>query len=103
MVIDKKKWNSLPPDIQEAITRVSGKEAARFFGANYFDSAKAGVLKKAKDTGHSIVEQAPPADELKKWKAIRGEPLWESWVKKMEPQGHSKSREILDTTLSMVK
>ncbi len=103
VVINKKKWESLPKDIQEAITSVSGMGAAKFFGANYFDSAKAGVLKKAKDSGHAIAEYTPTADELKKLEAIGGKPLWENWVKQMESKGHSKSREILDATLNMIQ
>jgi len=103
VIVNKDKWASLPEDIKEAINSVSGMEAAKFFGANYFDSAKPGVLKKAKETGHEITEYAPPAEELKKWEEIGGQPLWENWVKQMEEKGHPKAREILNSTLDMVQ
>lgn len=101
--MNKKKWDSLPEDIKQAINSVSGMEAAKFFGANFFDSAKEGVLQKAKEAGHEIVEYTPPAEELQKWEAIGGQPLWEEWVKQMESKGHAKSREILESTLKMIE
>jgi TRAP-type C4-dicarboxylate transport system substrate-binding protein len=101
--INKNKWNSLSKDIQEAITSVSGLEAAKFFGANYHDSAKQGVFMKAKDSGFKIIEYTPPADELKKWEDKGGKPVWGKWVKQMEAKGHPKAQEILNTTIDLLK
>jgi hypothetical protein len=52
---------------------------------------------------NTIVEYTPPAEELKKWEAVGGKPLWENWVKQMEQKGHSKAREILESTLKMAQ
>jgi TRAP-type C4-dicarboxylate transport system substrate-binding protein len=101
--INKNKWNSLSQDIQEAITSVSGLEAAKFFGANYHDSAKQGVFMKAKDSGFKITEYTPPPDELKRWEDQGGKPVWGKWVKQMEAKGHSKAQEILNTAIDLLK
>ena len=101
--INKNKWNSLPKDVQEAMTSVSGLEGAKFFGANYHDSAKEGVFKKAKDSGFKIVQYTPPDDEIKKWEERGGKPVWKNWVKRMESKGHSKAQEILNSTFDMLK
>ena len=103
ITVNKNKWASLPKDIQEAMTRAGGLEAAKFFGANYHDSAKEGVFKKAKDTGFEIVEYTPPRNELKRWEEVGGKPLWDGWVKAMEAKGHSKSQQILNSALDMLK
>ena len=101
--INKNKWNSLPKDVQEAMTSASGLEAAKFFGANYHDSAKEGVFKKAKGSGIKIIEYTPATDELKKWEEKGGKPVWKNWVKRMKGKGHSKAQEILNSTLDMLK
>ncbi|MCP4625490.1 MAG: TRAP transporter substrate-binding protein [bacterium] len=101
--INKNKWNSLSQDIREAITSVSGLEAAKFFGANYHDSAKQGVFMKAKDSGFKIYEYTPPADEIQRWEDKGGKPVWGKWVKQMEAKGHSKAQEILNTALDLLK
>ncbi|MBW2705132.1 MAG: TRAP transporter substrate-binding protein [Deltaproteobacteria bacterium] len=101
--INKNKWNSLSQDIQQAITSVSGLEAAKFFGANYHDSAKQGVFMKAKDSGFKIHEYTPPADEIQRWEDKGGKPVWGKWVKQMEAKGHSKAQEILNTALDLLK
>jgi len=103
IIINKNKWNTLPEDIREAITSVSGLKAAKFFGANYFDSAKQGVLERAKKSGFKIAGYTPPASELKKFEEKGGRPVWEKWVKKKEAEGYPKAREILNATLDMLK
>lgn len=103
IVINKNKWNSLPKDIQEAITSVSGLEAAKFFGKNYFDSAKAGVLKKAEEAGYKINEIYFTPEQLVEWAKISGEPLWDAWVKQKEADGHKSAREVLNTALEWMK
>jgi TRAP-type C4-dicarboxylate transport system substrate-binding protein len=101
--INKNKWNSLPQDVRDAMTSVSGLEAAKFFGANYHDSAKQGVFMKAKNSGFKIIEYTPPSDELKRWEDKGGKPVWGKWVKQMEAKGHSKAQEILNTALDLLK
>jgi TRAP-type C4-dicarboxylate transport system substrate-binding protein len=99
---NKQKWASLPKDVKDAIMSVSGLTGAKFWGKNFFDTAEQGARNKMKGkyelTGYTL-----PPDELAKWQKIAGEPLWEQWVTKMESKGHKEAREILNTTLDMLK
>ena len=54
VVMNKKKWNSLPKDVQTAITAASGLKGAKFWGRNFFDTAKEACLEKAKKEGKKI-------------------------------------------------
>jgi TRAP-type C4-dicarboxylate transport system substrate-binding protein len=103
IVMNKKKWNSLPKDIQDAITSVSGLEGSKSFGKGMFDSGKEAVMANAKKAGSPIVEYTFPPAEQKKWSEVGGKPLWEQWVKEKEAEGYSKAREILNATLEMLK
>jgi len=53
--------------------------------------------------GFPIIEYTLPPDEAARWEEIGGSPLWENWVKKMEAEGHPEAREILNTTLELIK
>jgi TRAP-type transport system periplasmic protein len=101
--INKQKWDSLPKDIQEAITSVSGLEASKFFGRNFYDTAQQGVLERVKEEKHEMVRYDPPADEIERWRKVSGEPIWKEWVQRMEKKGHSDAQQILDTTLKLLK
>ncbi|MEZ5889122.1 MAG: TRAP transporter substrate-binding protein [Xanthobacteraceae bacterium] len=48
MSMNKKKWDSLPKDIQEAIMSVSGLEGSKFWGKNFFDSAEEGCSRRSR-------------------------------------------------------
>jgi len=100
---NKQKWASLPKDVKDAIMSVSGLTGAKFWGKNFFDIAEQGARDKMKAGNYELVSYALPPDELAKWQKVAGEPLWEEWVKKMEGKGHKEAREILNTTLDMLK
>ena len=100
---NKQKWASLPKDVRDAVMSVSGLEGAKFWGRNFFDTAEQGALDKIKAGNHEMVRFDLPPAELARWQKIAGEPLWEEWVKKMEGKGHKEAREILNTTLDMLK
>lgn len=103
MVVNPGRWNSLPKDVQDAITGVSGLEGAKFWGRGYFDSARANVLDTVRKQNYEMVLYKLPPDELKRWTDTAGVPLWNEWVKKMESKGFSNARQILDTTLDLLK
>ncbi len=100
IAMNKNKWNSLSKDIQDAITGVSGLEGSRFWGRNYFDTAKNGVLKKA---WPNINVYSLSADERARWLEVGGKPMWEEWTKKMESKGHPEAKEILKAMIEMLK
>jgi len=100
---NKQKWDSLPKDVRDAIMSVSGLEGAKFWGRNFFDTAEQPVLEKIKAGKHEMVRYELPPAEVARWQKIAGEPLWEAWVKKLEGKGIKEAREVLNTTLSLLK
>jgi TRAP-type transport system periplasmic protein len=53
--VNKVKWDSLPKDVQQAIDGVSGLEASKFWGRNFFDNAEEGVLEKVKQGNFQMI------------------------------------------------
>ncbi len=103
MSVNKQKWESLPKDIQQAITSVSGLEAAKFWGKNWFDTAEEGVMESAKKGNYQINKYVVPQQEQDRWTKVAGEPLWKEWVKKMEGKGRPEAQQILNTTIELLK
>jgi TRAP-type C4-dicarboxylate transport system substrate-binding protein len=100
---NKQKWESLPKDVRDQIMSVSGLEGAKHWGKNFFDTPEQAVVAKAKAGKHEVVRYTVPADEVQRWRKTGAEPVWEAWVKKMEAKGHKEAREILNTTLNLLK
>jgi TRAP-type C4-dicarboxylate transport system substrate-binding protein len=103
MSMNKQKWESLPKDVQDAITSVSGLEAAKFWGRNFFDTAEEGVDEQIKKGGYEMIKYTVPPDELARWTKVAGEPLWNEWVKKMEGKGRPEAQQVLNATLDLLK
>jgi len=103
MVMNRQKWDSLPKDIQEAITRASGLEAAKFWGRNFFDTVESAVMEDAKKGGYVLVKYSLPTEERERWRRISGEPIWKEWVKKMESKGRPEAQQVLNAALEMFK
>ena len=100
---NKQKWDSLPKDIQQAIMSVNGLEGSKFWGHNYFDTAEQGVMDGAKKGNFEMIRYDLPPQEVARWRKVGGEPLWNDWVKRMEAKGRSETRQILNTTLELLK
>ena len=103
MAVNKAKWDSLPKDVQEAITSVSGLEAAKFWGRNWFDTAEEGVVERVKAGNYQMTKYVMPPDELDKLTKVAGEPLWKDWVKKMEGKGRPEAQQVLNSALDFLK
>jgi TRAP-type C4-dicarboxylate transport system substrate-binding protein len=101
--MNKQKWESLPKDIQEAIMSVSGLEAAKFWGRNFFDTVEAAISENAKKGGYPMIRYTLPPEEAERWVRISAEPIWKEWVKKMEGRGRPEAQQILDAALEMLK
>ena len=101
--MNKRKWNSLPKDVQAGIMSVSGLKGSMFWGKNHFDTAKEGVMEKVKALGKSIDVYKLPEAERERWLDVGGKPIWEQWVHNMETKGISNAREILNTTIALSK
>ncbi len=102
IAVNKRKWNSLPDDVKKAISSVSGLKGSKFWGRNY-DKAKEGVLKLGKESGKDINAYSLPDEEINRWLEIGGKPIWNEWVEKMEKEGYKNARDILDTTVKLLK
>ena len=103
IIMNKKKWESLPKDIQDAIMSVSGLEGSVWFGKHFFDSAMEQIPKMLKDQGYDIPVYSLPDKERERWIEIGCKPVWEGWVKRMENNGYSKAREVLNTAIEFSK
>jgi TRAP-type C4-dicarboxylate transport system substrate-binding protein len=100
IAFNKNKWNSLPRDIQDAIMGVSGLKGSKFWGRNFFDTAKEGLFQK---TGVEINFYSLTPGERAEWLKIGGKPIWNQWVKSMKSKGHPEAQDILDEALMMLK
>ena len=103
IAMNKKKWDSLDKEIQDAIMSVGGLEGSKFWGRNHFDTAKDGVMEKVKSEGKSIDIYSFSDEERQRWIDTAGKPIWDQWVNKMKEAGHSNAQEILDTAISLSK
>ena len=100
---NKQKWESLPKDVREQIMSVSGSAGAKFWGKNFFDNAEEGVIERASAGNFAVDRRAVAPEEVARWRKVAGEPLWNAWVEKMEGKGHPEARDILNTTLELLK
>jgi TRAP-type C4-dicarboxylate transport system substrate-binding protein len=101
IAVNKKKWNSLPKDIQDAFNSASGLKGAKFWGRNFFDSAREACIAKAKKEGYEVNIYDLPEKERARWLEAGGKPVWNNWLDKMKKSGHPEAKEILDALLAM--
>lgn len=101
--MNKRKWDSLSKDIQDAIMSVSGEYGSKYWGQNFFDKMKEEGIKKVKENGQGDNIYALSDEESDRWLKVGGEPLWEKWVSDMEALGHKNAREILNFVLEYGK
>jgi len=101
--MNKDKWNSLPKDIQDAITSISGLKAAKWAGnAGFGPDVMGDVIAKAAKDGKKLEKVSLDPGELEKWKKIAGEPIWDTWVEEMNKKG-LPGQKVLDTAKSLMK
>ena len=94
LIMNKAKFNSLPPEAKAAIEKHSGMEASASLSEGFAYSARE-VAKPLADEGKVVIYELPAA-ERERWIKIGGTPAWENWVKDMEKKGFKNAREILD-------
>jgi TRAP-type C4-dicarboxylate transport system substrate-binding protein len=104
--MNKAKWNSLPPDIQNAIMSISGYEGSRTYAHNYHDSYDLPVRKEmeefVKKGGHKVEEYTLPKAELDRWIKTGGKPVWDSWVDTIEAKG-LPAKNLLADVLKLIE
>lgn len=101
VVMNKRKWDGLPKDVQDAIMSVSGEAGSKFWGKHFFDDMRDLGIEKVKEAGNGDNVSTLSAEERQKWIDVGGKPIWEAWVKEMEGKGVANAQEILDAALEM--
>jgi TRAP-type transport system periplasmic protein len=101
IIMNKKKWDGLPKDVQDAIMSVSGEAGSKFWGKNFFDIMKVEAMKKLEEVGQTGNVTELSAAERQKWIDQGAKPVWDKWVAGMEKQGVTNAKKILDTTLEL--
>jgi TRAP-type C4-dicarboxylate transport system substrate-binding protein len=97
VIMNKKKWNSLPKNLQETMTKVT-KEMLPDTLCRAVSDAKDLGIKRAKERNQEIVDLSHT--DWEKWKKT-GRPAWEKWVKAMEAKG-LPGRAVLDEAVKLV-
>jgi TRAP-type C4-dicarboxylate transport system substrate-binding protein len=94
VIMNKNVWNEMPADVQDAIMSVSGGSLAAQVGRDVFDRAKLELADIAKSKGVTPIEYTVPQDEIDKWIAAAGQPIWDSWVKTQTEKGLTSAQDI---------
>jgi len=89
--MNKAKWDSLPKDIQEAITKVNNLENARMLSRLWEENAMQELLQISKG---KVEPSAMPESELQRLYNV-SKPLREEWVKKMIAAGKPDAPKVL--------
>jgi TRAP-type transport system periplasmic protein len=100
--MNKDKFNSLPDDVQQGIISKTTLKDAETLGYNWFDTPEAAVEKAAQEGGHEMIKYVMPQEELDKLVEI-SKPIQDAWVAKMEAEGLSDARGILDRAIELTK
>lgn len=101
LAMNKNKWRSLPQDLKDIFTRESGLKGAKFWGRNFFDTAREAMIAEAIDKGYEMNIYTLSKSEKQRWLEKAGRPVWNAWLKKMKADGHPEAQEILDALLEM--
>jgi TRAP-type C4-dicarboxylate transport system substrate-binding protein len=106
IIMNKDKWNSLPPDVQKAIDKECGYDTCRWLGKHYSDAlddeGNKEIAEYAAKTGHKLINYTLTPEELARWQKVGGKPLWDAWVKRVSEKG-LPGQAVLDELLRLVE
>ena len=97
-IMNLRKWNSLPPDIQKAIEGVSGLKAALIL-SKCMDDVEGRARQICKDRNIEIIKPSP--EEKDRWQQA-ARPVWDKWLSNMKAKG-IPGQKILDETKRLFK
>lgn len=83
VVMNQKKWDALPQDVQEAVTRISADYADR--AGKLWDRIENEGLQFAREHGHEFIRLAP--DEAARWREAALVPVQQAYVAAMKEKG----------------
>lgn len=97
LLMNLKKWNSLPPDIQKIFEDLSPWLGQTLIKAD--NGYEAMVIGKAKEMGHTITTPTP--QEMKLWReAVR--PIHEKWIADTEAKG-LPAKAVYEEAMRLIK
>jgi len=87
IMMHRDRWDSLPPDYQEAMLERSGIEGSWWHGDLWFGPERGIFFDRQKEKGweKEVTELSP--EELARWKEIGGRPIWDKWAAGMDAKG----------------
>lgn len=94
VVMNKKKWDSLPPDVKKVFEKTTGMAMSVAAGKVY-DDTNAPMRARCVKKGMKVI-QLPEAEKKKLQKL--SEPIRSGWVKEMSQKGHP-AKEILEAAI----
>ena len=97
-IMNLKKWNSLPPDIQKAIDSVSGLKASLLIAKSQ-DDVEGRAKEICKERNIEVIELSP--QEKDRWQEA-AKPVWNKWLSNMKAKGID-GQKILDETKNLFK
>ena len=95
-IFNEKKWNSIPPDLQEVI--IEGTQWKVSEGQKRDTEEQESVLLDLKKRGHEVYY--PTAEEMKEWEAS-AKLTHEEWIKEVEKKG-LPGREVYDRFMEII-
>jgi len=98
VVVNKDKWNSLPPDVRPAIEAVSAEYAVK--AGELWDRIEMEGLAYARERQHEFIRLEP--SEMARWRDAALAPLEADYVKRMEAAG-LPGREVLDVKKAAIR
>lgn len=98
-IMNKKKFQSLPPDIQKVIMDVSGAWGTAFASDAWEKADMEGKDYIKALPGHQVIDFTPEEEKL--WQATV-KPIWDEWVAKADSK-KAQGRKILDDAIKMVE
>jgi len=99
MIMNPKKWNSLPPDIQEQIMSVSGLKGSMALGKCFDITGVESKEQVAKMEGKKII--SPTAEEVATFVEV-ARPIWSDYVAKLEAKGFP-GQAIFDEMMRLIE
>lgn len=98
VIMNKKRWNRLPEDLQKIITDLNKEMMPKTLCQAVSNEMSKGI-QIVKDRGHEIIELSP--QERARWVAT-GKPAWNRWAEDMEAKG-LPGKKVLDEATKLVE
>jgi TRAP-type C4-dicarboxylate transport system substrate-binding protein len=101
-IMNLNTWNSLTPDVQQAIMSVSGMKGAEWAGdAGFGDDTREETFAVAAKAGYKMEQVKIEPQEFEKWRQVGGKPLWDKWVADTAAKG-LPAQKIMDQLLQLL-